>query len=124
MADRIEPFSVLIPSGTTVAAPQVTLLDFDDGIVTGIRIRIPPGPAGFVGFQFTHKGGQVIPFTGSNFIIADDEVIEWSVSNMPTANGWQLRAYNTDVYDHTIYVIFSIDEIPVGRPGPIPLIAL
>ena len=124
MADRIEPFTVLIPAGTAIAAPQVSALDFDDGIVTQINITVPPGPSGFVGFQFTHKGGKVIPSTGNTFIIADDRQIAWPVSNMPTASGWQLRAYNTDIYPHTLYIEFMIDEIPVAPPASVTLVPI
>jgi hypothetical protein len=124
VADRIEPFSVPIPAGTLTSAPLVTDLDFADGEVVHITIIVPPGPSGFVGFQFTHLGGPVIPYTGNNFIIADDQRFEWDVSNMPSATGWQMRAYNTDIFQHTLYVIFMIDEIPVGIPPRTPIVQI
>ena len=124
MADRIEPFTVLIPAGTAIAAPQVTDMPFDDGIVTQINITVPPGPSGFVGFQLTHKGGKVIPSTGNTFIIADDRQIAWPVSNMPQASGWQLRGYNTDVFPHTLYIEFMIDEIPVAAAPSVTLVPI
>lgn len=124
MADRIEPFTVTIPAGTPIAAPQVTDMLFEDGIVTRIIVTIPPGPSGFVGFQLTHKGGQVIPINGSNFVIGDGRVVDWEVANMPTASGWQMRAYNTDIFVHNLYVEFLIDEIPNRVPGPIPLVQI
>lgn len=119
MADRIEPFVVTIPAGTSIAGAQTFPMLFPDGIVTHITITVPPGPSGFVGFQLRHKGGPVIPYVGNTFIIADDRVIEWPVSNMPTATGWELFGYNTDVYDHTLYLEFQVDEIPVSTTKPV-----
>lgn len=124
VADRIEPFSAPIPAGTAQATPLVTNLSFADGQVTRIIVTVPPGPSGFVGFQLWHKGGQVIPYVGAEWVIADDRVIDWPVTNFPTADGWQIAAYNTDIYDHTLYLEFLIDEIPVTAAGPIPLLNL
>lgn len=121
MADRIEPFTVTIPPGVAIATPQTFSLSFDDGVVTRIIVTIPPGPSGFMGFQFRHKGGPVIPYTGGQFIVGDDRVVDWPVANMPTADGWELYAYNTDIYQHSVYIEFLIDEIPVG---PTPRVAI
>jgi cellulose synthase/poly-beta-1,6-N-acetylglucosamine synthase-like glycosyltransferase len=124
MADRIEPFTVTVPAGTAIAAPQITTLAFDDGVVTRLIITIPPGPSGLLGFAFLHKGGQVIPFTGANWIIGDDRIVDWDLSGMPTASGWQLKAYNTDIFVHSLYIEFLIDEIPAPLPATIPLVAI
>lgn len=124
MADRIEPFAVTIPANTPIAAPLVTDTDFADGIVTHITITVPPGPSGFVGFKFTHMGGPVIPYTGANYFIADDRVIEWDLTNMPTATGWQLVAYNTDVYPHTLYIEYHINEIVDALPARTPIVEI
>lgn len=127
MADRIEVFDVTVPTGTTVAAPQTTALEFADGIVTDIEILIPPGPSGFVGFRFAYGGQPIIPHTVNEFIIASGEVIKWPIRNFPTGRKWQLQAHNTDIFNHTIHLRFLITElsVPVRRlpdivPIPIP----
>lgn len=124
MADRIETFQVTIPAGTPVAAPQVTTLAFNDGVVTNIIVTIPPGPSGLVGFSFLHMGSQVIPFKLGAVIIGDDRVAQWAIENQPTASGWQLSAYNLDVYQHTLYIEFLIDEIPITQSSTIPLVPI
>lgn len=124
MATRIEPFQVTIPKGTPIATPQVSSLSFNDGEVSKVHIQVPPGPSGLVGFRFLHKGSQVIPYTGSTFIIADDRVIDWTLTDYPTADGWELQAYNIDVWDHTLYLEFEIDEIAVTTVTTTPIVTI
>lgn len=124
MADRIEPFQVVVSAGTTQAAPQVTPLLFEDGIVTKLTITVPPGPSGLVGFQIRHKGSQIIPYTGNRFIVADSRVIEWDLSAFPIASGWQVAAYNLDIFNHTLYFEFLIDELPAAEAAPVALLPI
>jgi len=110
MADRIHAFQVTIPPATAIATPQVTALSFPAGIVTDIHITVPPGPSGLVGFQISHSNEVVIPHRGTTFIIADDRPIDWPLRHFPIGNAWRIRAYNTDVYPHTLYLEFMVDE--------------
>lgn len=110
MAQRIEHFAVTVPAGTAVAAPQTTTLSFNRGIVQQIEILIPPGPSGLVGFRILHSSDVVIPYDRTQWIIADNEVIKWPLENFPTGQAWALRAYNTDVFDHTLYVRLQVNE--------------
>lgn len=124
MADRIELFQVTVPAGTAIAAPQVTATSFADGVVTRIIVTIPPGPSGFCGFKFTHLGGPVIPYTGAGYVIGDDRIVDWPVTNMPSASGWQFVAYNTDIFPHTFYIEYMIDEIVTGPAPRVPIVAI
>lgn len=124
MADRVEPFAVTVPPATGIAVPQITTLAFRDGIVTELDVTVPPGPSGLVGFRIQHLGSQIIPYTGAQFIIADDRELKWPLANFPTASGWQLAAYNLDIYPHTLYLEFLIDEIPMQQSAGIKLIQL
>lgn len=124
MADRVEIFDVTIPAGTPIAAPLVTALPFSDGIVTKIIVTVPPGPSGFVGFKFTHMGGPVIPYTGTTFVVADDRIVEWDLTNMPSNSGWQLTAYNIDIFAHTLYLEILVNEIPTPEAPPVALLPI
>lgn len=124
MADRIEIFAVTVPAGTAKNAPVILETPFNDGIVEHLTITVPDGPSGFMGFNFVHMGAPVIPYTGNNYVIANNRVIEWDLTGMPTANGWGVQAYNTDIYPHSIYLEYLINEIPTTSPGPIPLIQI
>lgn len=110
MADRIETFNVVVPAGTLSVSPTDFPLSFDLGVVTDIEIVVPPGPSGFVGFRIHHSGNAVIPRSGSQYIITDNEIIKWPLSKAPYGNKWTLRAYNEDIYDHTLYLRFLVNE--------------
>lgn len=110
MAERFETFEVLIPASTAKANPQRTALEFADGIVLDIETLIPPGPSGLVGYRYDYGGQQVIPRTDGAFIVADGEIIRWPVSGYPTGQQWQIVAYNTDIFPHTLFVRMLIDE--------------
>lgn len=127
MADRIETPAIVVPAGTTVAAPQTTALTLRDAVLERIEVRVPPGPSGLVGFAFLHSGQQVIPFRAGDWIITDDELLDWATENYPTGNKWSFRAYNIDVYQHTMYLRLHFREIvsPVRSAGqPILIVPL
>lgn len=111
MAARVEAPAVTIAAGTAIATPQTTLMPWTDGIVERIEVRVPPGPSGLVGFRILHSGQQVIPFRSTDWIITDDETLPWDVENFPTGGKWAVRAYNLDLYPHTLYFRFLIREL-------------
>jgi len=113
VVDRIEAPVVVVAAGTFASVPTTTPLSFQDGVVVGLEIRVPPGPSGLMGFQILHSGVSVLPKKASEFIVTDNDKIEWPLSNFPTGNKWAVRAYNEDVYDHSIYLFFLIDELPL-----------
>ena len=110
MASRVELFTVTTVAGTDIAAPLTTACTFDVGEVEGIEILVPPGNAGLSGFQIRHSGAGVFPREDSKWIIASGEVIKWAVQDAPTAGRWQVRSYNTDVNDHSLYLRFLVRE--------------
>lgn len=122
MADRIEVFEIAVPAGTAIATPQTTALSMIDGHVERIEITIPPGPSGLVGFRIIHSQQVIIPFSGNTWVIADDEKISWPISNYPVGNKWSIRAYNTDIYAHTLYFRFHIlERVSEIAPYPAPI---
>lgn len=124
MADRVESKKATIPAGTSALAPVTIALTFDDGRVDQLDILIPPGPSGLVGFAIVHSQQQIIPYTAGDWIIGDDEKLPWPLENFPTGGKWSLRGYNTDVYDHTIYVRFLITDITPTVTGPVGLVPI
>ena len=113
MASRVEIFDVTVQSGTPIAAPATTAMTFDIGEVGRVEIVIPPGPSGLVGFQILHSGESVFPREPSRWIITDNEQIKWDISNAPTSGRWACRAYNLDVFDHTLHFRWLITEVGV-----------
>lgn len=118
MAERIESVTITVPSGTAATAPQVTALSLRDAVMERIEIRVPPGPSGLVGFAFLHSGQQVIPFTDGQWIVTDNEALNWDVERYPTGDAWAVQAYNVDVFDHTVYLRLHLRELPLPAPQP------
>lgn len=116
MAREVRTFAVTIPAGTALTAPHVEDLDMPARIVERVRVRVPPGPAGVVGFALGAAGVRVIPFGEDQWVVADDEVLELPLVGQIESGAWQLQGYNTGVYDHTLQVTFLLD-LPGQAPG-------
>jgi len=128
MALEVLSFAVTVPAGTAESAYLVTDLDMPPRIVRRIRWRVPPGPAGELGWALGAAGAKLIPWGDSQWIIADDESDVYEPENVIESGAWQVLAYNTGTYDHTVYLTFSVDPPVTGRPGqatePLPLVGL
>lgn len=107
-ASRIEAFQVTTPAGTAKASPLVTDLGLDVGQVLHVDIEIPPGHAGLTGIQLRIAGGQVIPLTPGTYLVGDGRTFEWNLTDQLDSGAWQAYTYNTDIYDHSHNVTFSI----------------
>lgn len=114
MATRIEVFSATITAGTSALAPATTKMAFNPGRVDQIDVKVPPGPAGNVGFVITCGGQQAIPAAAGQFIIPDNDFFVWALEGYSTAGSWGLTGYNTDAYDHFIQVFFHVTEVTVA----------
>lgn len=122
MATRIEPFEVTTPAGTSVASFLTTSLSFQDGRVERVEIIVPPGPSGLVGFKLAHSGQSVVPIRADTWNIADNARFDWPLTNFPSGNAWELWTYNLDVYEHTIYLWFHVQELGTDVVAlPVPL---
>lgn len=125
MADRIEAFAVTIPASTPITTPATTTLGFADGIVRQIDIRVPPGPAGLMGFVIAYAGVSIVPATDGTWLTMNNEQWSYPVANNPTGGQWQLIGYNTDtLYAHTVYVRFLVDEFTAGAPAPVSIVPI
>ena len=115
MADRIEWFEFTIPANTPQSAPVSFPMKFNFGTVVEIDVKVPPGPAGNMGFFISAGGSQFIPRTFGSFIFPDSDYLTWPVANAINSGSWGLTAFNTDVWAHTIQVAFQINEVQ-GSP--------
>lgn len=112
MAREVYRFSVTVPAGTPKATPQVTALVLPERVPVKLTVTVPPGPHGLLGFQFTHAGAQVIPINAGQFLVMDGRTREWDLTDYFTGGAWQLTAYNTGSFDHTLEIVFDVDLVP------------
>lgn len=121
MASRVDTLDFLIPAGTAIATPVSASLYSTRAALSTLDIKVPPGPSGLVGFSFWHSSDQIIPKTAGRWVITDDETIRWDLDGYSDQPGWVIKGYNTDVYDHTIYVTMLLDEWqPPARANSTP----
>jgi hypothetical protein len=116
---EVRNFAVTTPAGTAQAAPLVTALAMPAREVTAVRIRFPPGPFGTLGLAIGMAGVQVIPWDQDTWLVGNDEALEFALDDQPTSGAWQLRSYNTGIYDHAVQVTFVL--LPVGSRGAIAI---
>lgn len=125
MAQRVITLACTVPPTTPIAAPQHFPLVFPAAIVERIDVIIPPGPSGLVGFYIGQGGGSYLPDNAGSWIVADDKLLQWPTDDAPNNGNWEVVAYNTDAWQHTIYVYFSISDLPVANvPGASGLVGL
>lgn len=120
MAREVRQFQVTTPAGTAIAAPLVSALTFPTREVAHVRVRVPPGPRGSLGWRLAMAGTQVIPVNSGAWIIGDDETLDWDLDGLPNTGAWQLQSYNVGTLPHTVYITFSLNLV---GPGAVALIA-
>ena len=112
MAVEIRDFTVTIPAGTAISAGFSASLAIPPRVVTQINVRVPPGPRGEVGFAIASGGVNIIPVTSGDFIVTDDEDLVYPLTDTITSGAWQMLAYNTGSYPHSLRVYLFCDLVP------------
>lgn len=112
-ATQIFSYAVTIPAQTLASAPLTTDVSFPPASVVSIRWRVPPGPSGSMSFAITSDGASVIPTQDGSFITADNESAQWDIAGYQDSGSWQVTGYNTDSFDHTVYLDFL--TVPPGQ---------
>lgn len=121
MADEIRVYSVNVPNGTPTSAPITADVSFPPRVVRQIQIRVPPGANGELGFAIANSGIAVIPINPGGWLIANDELVDLPIASEHDNGSWQVIAYNTGNYPHTLSVRFFLDLLPGWKDtGAIP----
>lgn len=127
MAQEIRAFDVPVPANTPLATPITAALTMPPRIVDRIEIKVPPGPRGELGFALGAGGVAVLPIQAGQWLITDDEEIGWDVTDQLDSGGWQLFAYNTGRFAHTLHIRF-LCRLPqtssFATTAPAPLAAI
>jgi hypothetical protein len=120
VAQEIREFAVLIPAGTPKSAPLTVSIAFPERKVTAITWRVPPGPSGLMGWALTSAGTPVIPIQQHTYIVTDNQTDTWYLDGYLDSGNWQVTAYNTGLYDHTVYLTFLLDLPGAADISPAP----
>lgn len=123
MAERIELFETTVAASVAIASPTSFALTMPEGVTRRVEILVPPGPSGLVGFRLAHSSQVIVPKSSALWVIADGEVLRWDLSGYPTGNKWSVAVYNLDVYPHTLYWRWFLDEIPSGAEAAPAVVA-
>lgn len=116
--DRLYQLSALIPAGTPQAVPVTIPWPLEDNQLLSIDIMVPDGPSGLMGFFISQAQQQIVPWGNSGFLITNDEKIRYEYSDQISSTGLAVVGYNTDIYNHTVYLRATITNLPV--PGTEP----
>lgn len=106
MAREVYRFSVTVPAGTPQNGPQTTPLPMPPRVVNRVEVSVPPGPHGLVGFQLASGGLQIIPVNSGQFLTPDGKTLAWDLEGQIDSGAWQLIAYNTGIFNHTLEIVF------------------
>jgi len=117
MAREVRKFAVTIPKNTLKTAPQISSLAFPDRVVQEVEIVVPPGPRGEVGFQLATGGSQVLPSEAGAYFVTDNEFIRWPLEEQIDTGAWQLIAYNTGNFAHTLEIRFLVTVVRPADAG-------
>lgn len=117
MPQELASFAITIANTYTPSAPLNAALPIPPSTVRKIKVRVPPGPRGQVGFAIATDNVAIFPQSRlpttntytQNWIVADSEMFEFEPVNASNAGTWQLLAYNTGTYSHTLYVMVEYD---------------
>lgn len=123
-SQRIYRFAPSVPAGTLASAPVTVPMEFPPARVTALRLHIPPGPHGVMGFRIAAAGTQIVPVNVGQWMIGDDEIYELSDLIAPDAGAWEFVGYNTGLYPHLVNVTFV--TVPAAAvvgafPQPVPV---
>jgi hypothetical protein len=90
--------------------------------VVRVTIIVPSGTGGLVGFALGAAGQPFIPYEPGAFIVSNGEIIDWPLEGQITSGAWQLFAFNTGKFAHTLEIRFLTDLPSAQAPAPQALI--
>ena len=98
-----------VPAGTLKSAPLTVSIVFPQREVVAVTYRVPPGPSGLMGWALTSAGTPVIPIQPGTYLVTDNQSDTWYLDGYLDSGNWQVSAYNTGLYSHTVYLTFQLN---------------
>jgi hypothetical protein len=95
-----------------ITSPLVTDIPLATMILHGIRVRMPPGPCGNLGFAFYDADAQIVPYSlVASYVVGDDEIWNFDYESQVGVQ-LMLWTYNAGTYDHEL--LYEINYTPIA----------
>jgi len=117
MAQDIQTFNVTIAAGVAKATPVLTTIELGVRRVVEVKVEVPPGPRGEVGFWLGSGGVQIVPKNMGTFIVTDNQHMSLAIDDFFDSGSWTVAMYNTGNYPHTYQFTF-MSMFVIGVNGP------
>lgn len=111
------PANIVTPSGTTIAAPQTTVLDVGAGVLEEVELQIPAGHVGVTGLRLLLAGQQVLPWDDATSWIVGDNFHRIFTMGVQIDRGFTAQTYNVGNYPHTHYLRFRLRALDSETPA-------
>lgn len=111
MAREVHEYLVTVPAGTPASAPLVQATTLPVRVVRSIAWRFPAGCGGLVGFYISMGKVQVHPLPAGTFVVGDNTSGSWTLEDQPDSGAWQVTAYNTGAFPHTLQIRYACDLV-------------
>jgi hypothetical protein len=118
---EVRTFAATIPANTPQTSPAIVPITMPAREVAWVKWRVPPGPVGLMGWRLSMSNGQVLLPAGGGYIVTDNDGDTWTLYDQPDSGAWEVTGYNTDIYDHTVYLDFGV-TVPGSAPAPVSFI--
>lgn len=118
MAREVRSYSGTIPAGTAKTAPVTLDMSFPPRVVDRIIVTVPTGCNGSVGFRIIAAGMPVIPIQLNTWIVTSGTEVSIPTDGYHDSGSWQLQAYNTGNFDHTLSVLFHLSLVATDSTPP------
>lgn len=116
--DRTYYAVVPVPAGTAQATPVSVPVTLEDAILKGVECVVPDGHCGLTGIRLLQSQQQIFPWANNSYLVANDEKIPIAYDDQIQSSGITAQGFNTDIFDHSFYLRFTITDLPL--PGTEP----
>jgi hypothetical protein len=109
------PLTVMVPAGTTAAAPYTVAWPLWQGELNMVRVQIPPGHNGRTGLQVAYDGQVIIPWANQGWLTGSGDTFDIPWEGEIMAEGITVAAWNSDSVEHNFYCYAQVH--PLGPGG-------
>ena len=118
MTTRIWETQITVPAGTAIASPVTQSWVTEDAYILSVELIVPPGHNGLTGIRVSKGDVQILPWSASSWIIANDYTRVFPVEDYIPTLDMKIQAYNTGQYPHTFYLRQYVTDYV--QPGQVP----